>query len=196
MSGGGRGTAASANNGLLRRGRGLKCAGAAQRRAMCGITGFIDLKRRSEAAVLRAAALRMADTLRHRGPDMGDAWVDEAAGIALGFRRLAILDLSPAGHQPMISASGRFVIVYNGECYNFAELRDELGAAGHSFRGHSDTEVVLEGCARWGVEAPVRRMVGMFAFALWDRMERRLWLVRDRLGLKPSSEEGRGGKEG
>lgn len=152
---------------------------------MCGITGFIDLKRRSEAAVLRAAALGMADTLRHRGPDMGGAWVDEAAGIALGFRRLAILDLSPAGHQPMTSADGRFVIVYNGECYNFAELRAELGAAGHSFRGRSDTEVVLEGCAKWGVEPTVRRMVGMFAFALWDRMERRLWLVRDRLGIKP-----------
>src|SRR3546814_19493160 len=138
MSGGGRGTAASANNGLLRRGRGLKCAGAAQRRAMCGITGFIDLKRRSEAAFLRAAALRMADTLRHRGPDMGDAWVDETAGIAFGFRRLAILDLSPAGHQPMTSATGRVGIVSNGWCYNFHALRDLIGADGQRIRGPSD----------------------------------------------------------
>src|SRR3546814_15275566 len=122
---------------------------------------------------------------------MGDAWVDEAAGIAFGFRRLAILDLSPAGHQPMTSANGRFVIVYNGECYNFAELRAELAAAGHGFRGRSDTEVLLEGCARWGIEATVRRLIGMFDFAVWDREQRPLWMVRDRLGLHPPYTEHR-----
>ena len=152
---------------------------------MCGITGFIDLKRASAAERLRDDVRRMADALVHRGPDMGDQWVDPEIGLALGFRRLAIIDLTPTGHQPMTSADGRFVVVYNGEAYNFVDLRAELEAAGNTFRGTSDTEVFLEGCVAWGVEATVGRLIGMFAFALWDRREKRLWLGRDRIGIKP-----------
>jgi len=151
---------------------------------MCGIAGFVDFEPASEAA-LRRQAEAMAETLRNRGPDAGACWVDSDAGFATGHRRLSIVDLSPAGAQPMVSQSGRFVISYNGEVYNAAELRPELDAKGYAFRGHSDTEVILEGCAEWGVEATVRRLIGMFAFALWDRHSRRVWLVRDRLGIKP-----------
>lgn len=127
----------------------------------------------------------MIDAIRHRGPDMGEVWTDPEAGLALGFRRLAIIDLSPAGHQPMTSACGRYVITYNGEIYNFRDLRRELEEAGHPFRGTSDTEVMLELFARDGVAKTVTRLVGMFAIALWDRKGRRLTLIRDRLGIKP-----------
>ncbi len=152
---------------------------------MCGIAGFLDLKRQTGAEDLAAEARSMADALIHRGPDSGGEWTDAAAGVAFSFRRLAIIDLSAAGDQPMSSANGRYVIVFNGEIYNFRELRTELGAAGCQFRGDSDTEVMLEGFAHWGIEKTVKRLVGMFAFALWDRDEQRLWLGRDRLGIKP-----------
>ena len=152
---------------------------------MCGIAGFIDLKGGMDGNALAAEAKRMADALRHRGPDTGGQWTDGPAGLAFGFRRLSIIDLSQAGHQPMVSADERFVIVYNGEVYNFQELRAELESAGHVFRGHSDTEVILEACARWGVMETIPRLIGMFAMAVWDREERRLWLARDRLGIKP-----------
>jgi asparagine synthase (glutamine-hydrolysing) len=134
---------------------------------------------------MKATARAMADALSHRGPDDHGVWADPEAGVALGHRRLSIIDLSQSGHQPMLSRSERYVIVYNGEIYNFATLRTELAAGGVSFRGNSDTEVLLEACAAWGVEATVKRLIGMFAFGLWDRQERTLTLVRDRMGIKP-----------
>jgi asparagine synthase (glutamine-hydrolysing) len=152
---------------------------------MCGIAGFFDISGTARADELAAAATRMADTLRHRGPGSGDVWVDQGAGVALGHRRLAILDLSPLGHQPMVSANGRFVVVFNGEIYNFRDLRKELEACGARFRGHSDTEVLLAAVEQWGVRKAIDVSAGMFALALWDRDERRLHLVRDRLGKKP-----------
>ena len=152
---------------------------------MCGIAGLVRVTPAGRTASLEERAGAMADTLRHRGPDDGDVWSDAAAGVALSHRRLSIVDLSPLGRQPMISGCGRMVISYNGEVYNAPELAAELEAAGRRPRGHSDTAVVLEACAQWGVRAATTRFIGMFAFALWDRAERRLWLVRDRLGIKP-----------
>ncbi len=150
---------------------------------MCGITGFWEPG--ALAADAEAVLAGMTACLAHRGPDDAGIWLDASAGIALGHRRLSIIDLSPEGHQPMVSRDGRFVIVYNGETYNFAELRRELEAAGDRFRGHSDTEVLLAAIDRWGLGPAVARFAGQFAFALWDRKERRLHLVRDRLGEKP-----------
>lgn len=152
---------------------------------MCGIAGIRDSSLVGAADALRTTAQAMGDVLAHRGPDGDAVWIDAEAGTALAHRRLAIIDLSPTGAQPMTSACGRYVITYNGEVFNFAELRADLDAAGHRFRGTSDTEVILEGFARWGLEPTIRRMVGMFAFAVWDRQTRRLSLVRDRLGIKP-----------
>lgn len=152
---------------------------------MCGIVGFLHAKGRVNSSQLRAIASRMSDSLRHRGPDDQGIWIDAAVGVALGHTRLAIIDLSPAGAQPMSSSCGRFVLSYNGEVYNAPELRRELEAAGRSFRGHSDTEVIVEGFAVWGVRQMVERLIGMFAFAAWDRRTRSLTLVRDRLGIKP-----------
>ncbi|MFC1773032.1 asparagine synthase (glutamine-hydrolyzing) [Pseudomonadota bacterium] len=150
---------------------------------MCGISGFIQRGQKHER--LCATATAMAAAMEHRGPDGSGVWADEAAGIALSHRRLSIQDLSPAGHQPMESACGRFVITFNGEVYNFRPLSAELQAAGHSFRGHSDTEVMLAAIREWGLDEALRRMQGMFAFGLWDRELRTLTLVRDRVGKKP-----------
>ena len=145
---------------------------------MCGVAGTVDLRRLSGAPELDAVARRMADALHHRGPDSSGIWFDVDAGIALGHRRLAIIDLSREGHQPMASASGRYVISYNGEIYNFHALRRELEGLGHSFRGHSDTEVLLAAVDAWGLEDALPKLAGMFAFALWDRSSRRIHLVR------------------
>jgi asparagine synthase (glutamine-hydrolysing) len=151
---------------------------------MCGIAGFFDA-RPAARATREAVVAAMTEALRHRGPDDGGLWVDADAGIALGSRRLAIIDVSTAGHQPMVSADGRYVIAYNGEIYNHAELASRLRAQGVALRGHSDTEILLEGVARWGLAAALAECEGMFAFALWDRETRELTLARDRLGIKP-----------
>ena len=154
---------------------------------MCGIAGFITTTSRADADGLRAKARTMADALLHRGPNDGDVWLDTKLGVALAHRRLAILDLSPAGHQPMHSACGRYVAAYNGEIYNWGELRSELDALGRApaWRGHSDTEVLLAGIVAWGLEETLRRARGMLALALWDRQEKTLTLARDRIGEKP-----------
>lgn len=152
---------------------------------MCGIAGLVSVSAASPAEELRSAGEAMTNALSHRGPDDHGVWVDAAKGVALGHRRLSIVDLSQAGHQPMVSANGRFVIVYNGEVYNHQDTRRELESLGVVFRGTSDTEVILEACAAWSVERTLPRLNGMFAFALWDRAEGILTLVRDRLGIKP-----------
>ncbi|MEA2955054.1 MAG: hypothetical protein QOJ58_551 [Alphaproteobacteria bacterium] len=152
---------------------------------MCGIAGMVDWRAATSGDALRSIAEAMIETVRHRGPDAGDVWVEAEGGVALGQRRLAIIDLSPGGAQPMHSADRRFVITFNGEIYNYRDIRRELQAAGHSMRSDSDTEVLLEACALWGVEAAIERAIGMFAFALWDRKTRSLTLARDRLGIKP-----------
>lgn len=150
---------------------------------MCGVAGLLMEPGALSADKTDEAIARMNSELRHRGPDASGVFTDPEAGITLTHRRLSIVDLSSAGSQPMTSASGRFVISYNGEVYNSLELRRNLTSV--NFRGYSDTETILEACAAWGVERAVRLFVGMFAFALWDRDERRLYLVRDRLGIKP-----------
>ncbi len=153
---------------------------------MCGIAGLLDPD--SSAEPLRAITAAMTTSLRHRGPDDGDVWAGALAGgggLALGQRRLSIIDLSPLGRQPMASASGRYMLTYNGEIYNFQALRHELEALGAGFRGHSDTEVMLAGIEAWGLEPCLHRLHGMFALALWDSQEQSLTLARDRIGIKP-----------
>ncbi|MGE0813631.1 MAG: asparagine synthase (glutamine-hydrolyzing) [Vicinamibacterales bacterium] len=151
---------------------------------MCGLAGFWQPSG-DRAEALTERVRRMAERIAHRGPDDAGEWVDGGAGLALGFRRLAIVDLSPTGHQPMRSADGRIVLAYNGEIYNYLDLRAELEAQGVAFRGTSDTEVILELAARRGVAEMVRAAWGMFAMAAWDADRRVLWLARDRLGKKP-----------
>ena len=158
---------------------------------MCGFAGFL-LAQPGGLDGPEALATRMANAIEHRGPDDSGAWADAQAGIALGFRRLSIVDLSTAGHQPMVSRSGRFVIAFNGEIYNNLELRAELegmdcraSLAMTGWRGHSDTETLLAGFEHWGIEATLAKTVGMFAIALWDVRERTLHMARDRFGEKP-----------
>jgi asparagine synthase (glutamine-hydrolysing) len=150
---------------------------------MCGIVGFIGKSIRSPEDIVR----RMSAALVHRGPDDAGFWMDQTAGLALGHQRLSIIDLSPAGHQPMHSHCGRYTIVFNGEIYNFEAIRRRLrgGSGLQAWRGHSDTEVFLAAISAWGLERALDSVVGMFAFALWDQEERALHLARDRLGEKP-----------
>ncbi|MBV9528971.1 MAG: asparagine synthase (glutamine-hydrolyzing), partial [Sphingomonas sp.] len=151
---------------------------------MCGIAGIL-----SSAGVTEQSVLRMTRPLAHRGPDDSGCWIDGGAGIGLGHRRLSIVDLSPAGHQPMLSANGRFVLTYNGEIYNHHDIRRDLEAMNavpeEGWRGHSDSEVLLQAIVTWGLRAALERSVGMFALGLWDRHERTLSLARDRFGEKP-----------
>lgn len=150
---------------------------------MCGITGFWGKGHQED----RSIAERMAQRIQSRGPDDAGVWTEPAAGLALAHRRLSIIDLSPAGHQPMHSPCGRYTLVYNGEIYNHLELRAELEAAGAgvNWRGHSDTETLLVALRHWGIQGALERLNGMFAFALWDGSEQTLFLARDRMGEKP-----------
>lgn len=159
---------------------------------MCGIAGFWQaggLREREAHEAVRA----MTECIRHRGPDDDGVFVDHEAGIALGFRRLAILDLTPLGHQPMASPSGRYWLTFNGEIYNHRSLRGELEAAGVTFRGRSDTEVLCAGFDVWGIRETFTRAAGMFGVAVWDTAQRTLTLVRDRIGIKPVHVSSMGG---
>ena len=149
---------------------------------MCGIAGIFLFKPTASADHLGTMAVRMSDALRSRGPDDDGVWVDAERGIAFSHRRLSIIDLSPEGHQPMVSASGRYVVTYNGEIYNYQQLRAQLD---YPWRGQSDTEVLLAAVEAWGVEKALAAFNGMFAFALWDRQEETLTIARDRMGEKP-----------
>jgi asparagine synthase (glutamine-hydrolysing) len=150
---------------------------------MCGIVGYFT----SESIFDPALAGKMAKCIESRGPDDSGVWLDQEAGLALAHRRLSIIDLSPAGHQPMLSPCGRYVVIYNGEIYNHKELRKQLEKEGGHFdwRGHSDTETLLAALRHWEISDALTRLNGMFAFALWDRHERSLFLARDRMGIKP-----------
>ena len=152
---------------------------------MCGLTGFLNITQNEQ--VIKLQLLRMTQQIEHRGPDSDGFWLDEGHGIALGHRRLAILDLSPSGAQPMQAVSGRWVLAFNGEIYNHLQLRAELDKASlaPAWRGHSDTETLLAGFDAWGIRATIEKCVGMFAMAVWCRQTQSLTLVRDRLGEKP-----------
>lgn len=150
---------------------------------MCGIAGAVQRGLTSEQ--WQENLERMGRSLAHRGPDDAGFWADAEVGIGFAHRRLAIVDLSPEGHQPMFSPDGRFSLIYNGEIYNFPKLRQQLLERGHHFRGHSDTEIMLAAFCEWGVHSALERFIGMFAFALWDRSSDTLTLARDRLGEKP-----------
>ena len=151
---------------------------------MCGIAGFWQTKNSGKKEELEAMVHKMSETLDHRGPDDAGSWVDEKSGLAMGHRRLSILDLSSRGHQPMESFRGRYVIAYNGEIYNFKELRQELENQVR-FKTECDTEVILAAISEWGIEEALLRFNGMFAFVLWDKRDKRLFIARDRIGIKP-----------
>src|SRR6185436_4712174 len=149
---------------------------------MCGIAGLVT----QDPESLIAAMLKAVE---HRGRDDEGVWTspainDQGQSVCFGHRRLSIIDTSTAGHQPMLSADGRLVVILNGEIYNYRELREQLSGKGHNFRTRTDTEVLLAAWAEWGEES-LNRLNGMFAFALWDERERTLFLVRDRVGIKP-----------
>ncbi len=152
---------------------------------MCGVFGILHFKKPENSRELENQIVQMGQSLRHRGPDSDGLWLDDAGQLAFGHRRLAILDLSPLGAQPMRSHSGRFWISFNGECYNFVELRSELETLGHRFKSTSDTEVLLQAFKEWGIDDALARFNGMFAIALADLKDRKLYLIRDRAGEKP-----------
>ena len=154
---------------------------------MCGFAGFLGASPFQAKGEQQALLKRMTDTMFYRGPDDAGYWCDGEQGIALGHRRLSIIDLSPAGHQPMQSSAGRYLIAFNGEIYNHLSMRRELesGGAAPAWRGRSDTETLLAGFDAWGIQGTIERAAGMFAFAVWDRQTGTLTLGRDRIGEKP-----------
>ena len=152
---------------------------------MCGVTGFWDPKAQYQKKQAIELGHQMALSIEARGPDSSDVWVEEDLGVVLAHRRLAIQDLSPHGHQPMHSPSQRFTTVYNGEIYNGPDLQKELVKKGYKFRGHSDTEVMLAAFEEWGIASSLEKFIGMFAIVLWDHKDKKLFLIRDRLGIKP-----------
>lgn len=152
---------------------------------MCGIAGYLGTSAAVDPSAGPEILKRMGQAIAHRGPDDEGVWADADAAVGLAHRRLSIVDLSAAGHQPMFSAGGRFVMVFNGEIYNHLELRERLGEAAPAWRGHADTETLLAGFETWGVDETITRSVGMFALAVWDRERQELTLSRDRLGEKP-----------
>jgi len=152
---------------------------------MCGIAGFLDHSRELSGHNMQSITKSMVETLKHRGPDHQGIWIDEECGLALGHQRLSIIDLSEAGNQPMISRDSRYVISYNGEIYNASEMGNELKKTGIKFKGHADTEVLIEAFSHWGIRDTLKKLIGMFAFALWDRKKKELTLCRDRIGIKP-----------
>jgi len=151
---------------------------------MCGITGIFGSLRKEE---FEKSIHRMSTSLIHRGPDDNGVWIDEKNGIALGHQRLSVVDLSVAGHQPMMSPCGDFSVVFNGEIYNHLQLREELNNSKgkQSWRGYSDTETLVAAFSQWGIEKTLNRLVGMFAIAVWHLKSKNLYLIRDRFGEKP-----------
>lgn len=152
---------------------------------MCGITGFLNIRNDLDRREIQAIATSMHKSLAHRGPDDADVWQDPDVPLVLAHRRLSIIDLSAEGRQPMMSASGRYVTVYNGEIYNYLDIRADLEQLGHTFRGRSDTEVMLTAFDQWGINQALQKLNGMFAIVLWDRQERQIHFIRDRFGKKP-----------
>jgi asparagine synthase (glutamine-hydrolysing) len=157
---------------------------------MCGIAGFLAPSNARREDEMMAIANAMADALQHRGPDSSGAWVCPKQGLALAHRRLSIIDLSVNGSQPMQSAHGRYVVVFNGEIYNHRKLKSDLVSRGQTFRGSSDTEVILAACEEWGVEETITRCIGMFAIALWDTEKKDLDQRREPMGQHPSTTDG------
>src|SRR5688572_7546136 len=147
---------------------------------MCGITGYVKFK----GAVTEQNCIAMMDAIKHRGPDGSGMYINESKTVALGHRRLSFLDLTEAGKQPMTNENGTIWITYNGEIYNYIELREELEKCGHQFYSHSDTEVIIHGYEEWGYDV-VNHLKGMFAFGIWDEKKQQLYLARDRFGIKP-----------
>lgn len=150
---------------------------------MCGICGFLNISKSSTKDELTNIIIPMTESLHYRGPDSSGFWIDENCGVVLGHRRLSIIDLTLEGHQPM--ESNRYVITYNGEVYNYRAIRKHLEEKGYYFRGHSDTETILLAIEEWGLKSALEKFTGMFAFALWDKKEKKLYMVRDRIGEKP-----------
>ena len=152
---------------------------------MCGITGFADIRQSKNSYDSKRIIECMTDVLKSRGPDDKGIWIDKKDNICLGHRRLSIIELSNLGKQPMTSHNNRFVIIYNGEIYNFLDIKKELEQENINFLGNSDTEVLIEALEKWGIQRTLLRITGMFAFSLWDKKLKELSLARDRFGIKP-----------